>query len=186
MNHIYHLPEFGENWFDYDDIYKTMVELFSSGSKFVEIGCWKGKSSAYLGVEIINSKKNITLDCIDTWKGSDEHISYKHIKEETLYQLFIQNISPLLSVINPIKMDSVSASKNYEDKSIDFVFIDGAHDYKSVKADIDAWFPKVKIGGVIGGHDYKNGWVGVDRAVDEFFVDKKFLVSRSSWVYKNY
>ena len=57
-----------------------MVEKFSSGSKFVEVGSWKGKSAAYMAVEIINSKKKITLDCIDTWEGSNEHKNNYFVK----------------------------------------------------------------------------------------------------------
>ncbi len=184
MNHIYKLPQFGEHWFSYKKFYKSMVEKFPSGSKFVEVGSWKGKSSAYLAVEIINSKKDITLDCVDTWKGSAEHKTDKYVKSNSLYELFIENTSSLSSVINPIRLDSVSASKKHEDNSIDFVFIDASHEYDYVKKDIEAWFPKVKIGGVIAGHDYKNGWIGVDKAVDEFFINKKFVVSQSCWIYE--
>lgn len=183
MNHIYTLPEFGESWFTYPVLYKSMVEKFSSGSKFVEIGSWKGKSAAYLAVEIINSKKNISLDCIDTWKGSPEHNAYKNIIPDDLYKLFIKNVSSLLSVINPIKMDSISASKKYEDNSIDFVFIDANHSYDYVKKDIEAWFPKVKTGGVISGHDYHENWPEVIKAVDEFFLGKNVLFSEKCWIY---
>jgi len=184
MNHIYQLPQFGEDWFNYRDFYKSMVEKFPSGSKFIEIGSWKGKSSAYLAVEIIKSGKNITLDCIDTWEGSSEHINDLYVKSNSLYELFIKNTSSLSSVINPIKMNSIFASKNYEDRTIDFIFIDGSHDYESVKADINAWLPKVKIGGIISGHDY-GSWKTVTKAVDEFFVDKKILIDKDCWIYEN-
>ena len=183
MNHIYTLPEFGENWFSYPNLYKSMVEKFSSGSKFVEVGSWKGKSAAYMAVEIINSKKKITLDCIDTWKGSSEHVNYEDIKLNNLYELFIKNTSSLSSVINPIMMDSISASKKYEDNSIDFVFIDANHSYDYVKKDIEAWFPKVKNGGVISGHDYHKNWPEVIKAVDEFFLGKNVLFSEKCWIY---
>ena len=118
MNHIYQLPQFGEDWFNYKIFYKSMVEKFPSGSKFIEIGSWKGKSSAYLAVEIINSKKNIKLDCIDTWQGSAEHKNDLYVKSNSLYELFIENTSSLSSVINPVRMDSISASKNTGLKSI--------------------------------------------------------------------
>lgn len=185
MNHIYQLPQFGEDWFNYKNFYKSMVEKFPSGSKFIEIGSWKGKSSAYLAVEIINSEKNIKLDCIDTWMGSNEnaHINDLYVKSDSLYELFIENTSSLSSVINPVRMDSISASKNYKDKTVDFIFIDGSHDYESVKADINAWLPKVKIGGIISGHDY-GSWKTVTKAVDEFFLDKKILIDKDCWIYE--
>lgn len=183
MNHIYQLPEFGENWFNYEILYSDMVKLFPSGSKFVEIGSWKGKSAAYLAVEIINSGKDISLDCVDTWMGSSEHIEDENVKTNSLYELFIKNTSSLSSVINPIRMDSVSASKKYQDNSIDFVFIDGSHDYKSVKLDISSWITKVKIGGIIAGHDY-DCWKNVRKAVDDFFVNKKFLTNGACWIHE--
>lgn len=184
MNHIYDLPEFGEDWFTYPNLYKSMVEKFSSGSKFVEVGSWKGKSAAYLAVEIINSKKDISLDCVDTWKGSFEHTNDFYVKSNSLYELFIKNTSSLSYVINPIRMDSISASKIYKDNSIDFVFIDASHEYDNVKEDISSWFPKVKFGGIIAGHDYKYGWKDVDKAVDEFFMNKIILSSEACWIHE--
>ena len=59
MEHIYNQLNFGEDWFTYPNLYSDMVKKFPSGSKFVEVGSWKGKSSSYITVEIINSNKNI-------------------------------------------------------------------------------------------------------------------------------
>ena len=50
-------------------------------------------------------------------------------------------------------MTSVEASKLYENESLDFVFIDACHEYSCVKEDIIAWYPKIKKGGVLAGHD---------------------------------
>jgi hypothetical protein len=55
---------------------------------------------------------------------------------------------------------------------LDFVYIDAAHNYKNAVADIDAWWPLVKPGGIIGGHDFHHTWPGVVRAVTEFSVKK--------------
>jgi predicted O-methyltransferase YrrM len=52
-------------------------------------------------------------------------------------------------------MESVSAAATYADGSLDFVFIDAAHDYQSVVDDIRAWGPKMKPGGTLAGHDYQ-------------------------------
>ena len=48
----------------------------------------------------------------------------------------------------------MDAVKDFDDESLDFVYIDGNHLYPAVKKDIDLWWPKVKAGGVMGGHDY--------------------------------
>lgn len=57
---------------------------------------------------------------------------------------------------------------------LDFVYIDGNHDYEYVKEDINIWYSKVKEGGIIGGNDFDAGHFGVVRAVLEF-VEKNNL-----------
>ena len=67
---------------------------------------------------------------------------------------------------------SVEMAKNYDDNSIDMVFIDADHSYESVKADLHAWYPKVKKGGIFSGHDYSEYMhKGLVIAVDEFCTD---------------
>lgn len=68
-----------------------------------------------------------------------------------------------------IVKSSCDASLNFEKESLDFVYIDGNHDYDSVKLDLEKYYPLVKISGVIGGHDYTPlNKENVVRAVDEF------------------
>jgi hypothetical protein len=65
------------------------------------------------------------------------------------------------------------------------VFIDASHEYEFVKSDIIAWFPKVKLNGFIGGHDYtprEPPTNGVDRAVKEVFGDE-YSVFHVSWLH---
>ena len=186
MNHIYEGPMFGENWFTFPNLYSRFVTELSDGAKIVEVGCWKGKSVAYLGVEVINSGKKISIDAVDTWLGSqneDPHLQDVYVRTNTLYSLFLTNISPIKSVVNPIRMPSIDASKLYADESIDVVFIDAEHTYHAVKADISAWLPKVKRGGYLAGHDYLWGeGQPVKRAVDELINPVEF--TEGCWVYK--
>ena len=86
-----------------------------------------------------------------------------------------------LGVVKLIKGHSQDAVKNYEDESIDFCFIDGSHEYEDVKADILAYLPKVKKGGILSGHDYDSIWAGVIQAVDEILVNVE--VVDGSWIY---
>ena len=51
---------------------------------------------------------------------------------------------------------SVSAAKQFTDRSLDFVYIDADHSYESCLADINAWHPKIRVGGILSGHDYHN------------------------------
>ena len=173
MEHFYGKLQ-QKSFFNYQKVYDRMIKEFDN-AKFVEIGVWRGQSVCYAAVEIINKSKNITIDAVDTWEGSpEEELGQKDGTEltGTLYETFLKNIEPVKHIINPVRMDSVLASSKYEDGSLDFVFIDGSHLYDAVKADIEAWLPKVKVGGYLGGHDYGNHHEplnGVKQAVDERF-----------------
>ena len=166
--HIYQEEGFGEDWFSYPNLYKNMVDRSQSGSKFVEVGSWKGKSSAFMAVEIANSNKNIEFYCVDNWRGSIEH---KNIEEANLYKTFVDNMKPLENYYKIIKKNSIDAAAQFEDNSLDFVFIDASHEYEDVKKDINAWLPKVKKNGILAGHDYYvdeyDYFPGVKKAVNE-------------------
>jgi predicted O-methyltransferase YrrM len=181
MEHFY---EKIEGWFDFESLYNQIVSEANNNSHFVEIGTWLGRSASYMAVEIINSKKEIKFDCIDTWNGSEEHKNIDFVKNNTLYDEFIKNIEPVKGIINPIRSLSTEASKFYEDNSLDFVFIDASHDYENVKQDINAWYPKVKQNKILSGHDYI--WSGVKQAVDEFISNNphelKIMCNDNTWV----
>lgn len=173
MEHFYEKTE-GENWFDYEDFYANIVKNANNKSHFVEIGTWKGKSACFMAVEIINSNKDIKFDCVDTWVvSSDTSWCVPHEINDDIFEIFKKNIEPVSSKINHIRSISWEAASLYDDNSLDFVFIDAAHDYLSVKKDIESWYDKVGQNGIISGHDYFNSPLGVKVAVDEFFLNKK-------------
>jgi predicted O-methyltransferase YrrM len=126
---------------------------------FVEIGTYRGRSAAYLGVEIHNLRKNIKVDTIDHYGESFDHSA----NSTGAYEIVIENLKPLAHIVNVIMMDSILAAKEYKDNSLDLVYIDASHDYESVKSEIEIWLPKVKKGGIISGDDF--GWLGVKEAV---------------------
>lgn len=185
MEHFYNSIH---GWFDFQDLYTKMVNEHLSGAHFIEVGAFYGKSAAYMAVEIANSQKKIQFDVVDTWRGSPEHQEngwdyQPEMVEDTAYETFKQNMKPAEGYYRPIKLPSVAAANMYSNNSLDFVFIDAAHEYESIKADIEAWYPKVKIGGYIGGHDYVPGKYGVYLAVDERF-DKDFQLYGVSWLHR--
>lgn len=169
MEHFYQNIQ---GWFGFPKVYKDMVDYFPTNSHFIEVGSWLGQSASYMGVEILNSGKNIRFDCVDTWGGSKEH---GPVDKEDLFYRFLNNIKPVRQVINPVIGESVKIAKQYQDLSLDFVFLDASHEYEDVLADLNAWYPKVRYGGVLAGHDYNDhSWPGVKKAVDEFYaVDRK-------------
>jgi hypothetical protein len=68
------------------------------------------------------------------------------------------------------EMTSDDAVTKFEDESLDFIFIDGLHEYGQVLTDCRNYWSKVKKGGIFAGHDYKV-IEGVGRAVDEFAAE---------------
>lgn len=180
--HIYHLEQFGESWFFNESLYSYMVETCNNNSVFVEVGSWKGKSSAYMAVEIANSEKNILFYCVDTWTGSKEHQSPEYNLEE-LFNVFSTNMQQLQYFYSPLRMYSCEASKLFKDESIDFIYIDASHEYEDVKDDINHWLPKLKTGGIIAGDDYGNpDFPGVHRAVFELLDG--YEVKRGTWIFR--
>jgi hypothetical protein len=169
-NHIYDQPQFGEHWFTYPNLYKDMVKKYSDGDTFVEVGAWKGKSTAYICVELANANKKIDFFVVDTWNGSAEHKANPEITN--LYDIFISNMKSLENFYHPMRMTSLEAAEKFADNSIDFIFIDASHEYQDVYNDLKAWYPKLKNGGIMAGHDYypkQPTWGGVHKAVNELF-----------------
>ena len=163
MEHYYQNVE---GWFEDGSLYNYAVQKYDN-AHFVEIGCWKGRSTSCMGVEIVNSKKNIKFDVVDTFGGSAEH---GDVDSEKLFNEFMKNTEPVRSAIYTVhKMTSLQAAELYSDNSLDFVFIDASHDYTNVLADIKAWYPKIKFGGTMSGDDYCSSWQGVVDAVNEYF-----------------
>ena len=83
------------------------------------------------------------------------------------------------------RQTSTEAAKRVPHHSLDFVYIDARHDYASVMEDLEAWFDKVRPGGIFAGHDYIDGMFpagefGVKSAVDKFFAQRGIAVFATS------
>ncbi len=182
MEHFYGQNQFGENWFSYLELYKNMVERFPSGSHFVEIGSWKGKSAVAMAVEIINSNKKISFDCIDPWYDLKPDGEYFETWCSNLYETFLENIKPVQDYITPMRMTSMQAVNLYQDNSLDFVFIDANHEYEYIYEDIEKWLPKVKVGGILSGHDIS--YEPVFQAVKDHGLEHQIKIDWECWIYE--
>lgn len=160
-------------WAAFGELYQAVVSKAKGGETFVEVGSWLGRSAALMSVEIENSGKAISFYCIDPWvDGGPDLRDTTYFKELTRspYDLFLENIAPVRHRISPIRMGSVEASFGFADKSVDFIMLDGDHNYDGIRADIDAWLPKMKPGAIMAGDDYL--WPGVLKASEETFGDR--------------
>ncbi|CAB4129125.1 Methyltransferase domain containing protein [uncultured Caudovirales phage] len=181
MEHFYQNIQ---GWFIYNEIYDIAVQTAQEGAHFVEVGSWRGCSTAYMAVNIVNSGKKIQFDAVDTWRGSlDEEVHQKDpsVINDTLYDEFLANMAPVKDVVNPVRMTSMEAVKLYEDNSLDFVLIDGSHAYEDVRDDITRWMDKLKPGAMIAGDDYE--WPGVKQAVNELLPGFTHFPQIGCWAY---
>lgn len=115
----------------------------------VEIGVERAIYSKSLCMRI----KDLHLTCVDPWqayKGYREHVSQE--KLDGFYEESKKRLAPYN--VDFIRDYSVNAAKQFQEGELDFVYIDGNHEFSHTVADIAAWTPKVRIGGIVAGHDY--------------------------------
>jgi len=183
MEHFYNKID---GFFNYPDVFVRAIKSIPNNSHIVEIGAYKGCSTAHLAVEVINSGKNIKMDVIDSWNGEDgttrpAWADYPKCTGD-IFEEFKTNLAPVWHIINPIQSFSHIAADLYADNSLDFVFVDACHYYEGVKKDLIKWLPKMKIGSIIAGHDYNPiSWPGVVRAVNESFTKDQIQLMGECW-----
>lgn len=121
-------------------------------TKGAEIGVADGRHSETLCV----NNPNLHLYAIDPWQNYEGYIDYTKGRLEQFYNQAVQRLLPYNVTI--IRKRSTEAVRDFADGELDFVYIDGAHDFKSVAEDVCDWAKKVRIGGVVYGHDYYWRW----------------------------
>jgi len=134
-----------------------------------EIGVREGHFSKYI-VENTNIEKWYS---IDPWENNPE-LPNAEVALESAKNMF----EPFGERIEMIKGYSPQAADLIEDNSLDFIYIDGMHTYDEVKADINAWWSKLKDGGILAGHDYHlEDWPGVYDSVNEFVEENNLKLN---------
>lgn len=116
----------------------------------VEIGVERGLYSEVL----CQSIPGLQLSSIDMWQTYPAY--REHVHQDKLDRFYAEaqtRLAPYNTQL--IKAFSVDASREFEDGSLDFVYIDAAHDFLNVTQDLYHWSRKVRVGGIIAGHDFK-------------------------------
>lgn len=169
------LSQNGRNMREGEVLYHLARKCSYSGV-IAEIGSWMGKSTLWLGKGAGHSQSRVYA--IDHHVGSEEH--QKGGVKVWTFDTFKENMvrAGLESRVTPVLQPSQKGAEEIKE-ALDLLFIDGAHDYASVKADFELYFPKVKVGGVIAFHDSFVGWPGVNRLVHtQVFRSKRFAKVR--------
>lgn len=143
----------------------------------VEVGVWKGKNASSL----LSRLSGLTLYMVDRWQAyTDEERGRDGISEQAKMRQdnfsvaereARKAVAPFGRRAVVLKMSSSEAVEQFDDASLDFVFLDGDHSYEGLKQDIELWLPKVKPGGYLCGHDYTPAGKrpGITKAVHELF-----------------
>ncbi len=131
----------------------------------VEIGSWKGKSTIWISYGS-KAGSNVKVHAIDPHTGSPEHSEMFGGKVWT-FEEFQRNIenAKVKDVVVPHVDFSTSVAKTFNEP-VEFIFIDGLHEYEGVSTDFEDWYPKVVEGGFIAFHD-STCWPGVLKLVSE-------------------
>ena len=156
----------------------SMEKLFALKKPFVviEVGCWLGASTRHMASML---PPGGVVYAVDHWLGSIENQqgqdSWFPILPK-LYDQFLSNVihAQLTDKIIPIRKGSLEASEYLEGTYADVVYIDASHDYESVYADLNAWYPFVNGHGTLCGDDWPHP--PVQQAVYQFAQEKGLKV----------
>jgi len=174
------------NWFP--DSHRSFVlkqlslQFELNVKNFVEVGVFHGINTLFL--KDLFPETHFYL--IDPWEINSDYIKDEAVPVTTDANKMNNAYSFIVSQYekNPnftiLKTKSVEGAKLVPD-DLDIVFIDGNHSYDSVKEDIITWLPKVRKNGILAGHDYKDNFPGVKKAVDEIFDKNVILRGDNTW-----
>jgi hypothetical protein len=152
-----------------NDWLKQIKDQLGNVERAVEVGVWRGDYSRFI-IEHLQPKCFWGVDPYEIYNDFPDPDDFA--SPDSLEQLYHATLKRYDGWdANLIRSTSVDAAEQFEDNSIDFVYLDGDHVYAAVRADIAAWWPKIKPGGILSGHDYCNvnpaKHFGIIPAVDE-------------------
>lgn len=147
------------------------------------VGAEIGTAAGDYAETLCKANPNLKLYCVDKWQPYHGYTDHTHKTtldgffeqtKERLADYLWRQISPIIppadgslpiasypdrdgeqrALVHLVRAWSLDAAKCFKDTSLDFVYIDANHRYEYVVADIAAWLPKIRSGGIISGHDY--------------------------------
>lgn len=176
------LPVDSHNFLSEVDVFRDLIQIIQP-KIIIEVGSWKGHSA----IKTAETLHNLNLYssrvlCVDTWLGSLEHWQNENWRKElylehgypTLYQRFLNNVihSGLAKYIIPFPMIAEMAATFFQQRQIkaDLIYIDAAHDYKSVTNDLHNFYALLNPDGIVFGDNFPYPPTG--DAVRDFAIDK--------------
>ena len=167
-------------FFGFTDMLKELKNLKGNNSTMIEIGSYMGESTMLFASSNIFNK----IYTIDPHDGIEEFNERENITWGEVINEYELN-TRYFDNIELISDYSYNVVYRFDDNSIDFIYIDGRHDYESVKRDLKLYLPKLKLNVIIGGHDYsEKQWPDVYKAVNEVMGEPDKVFIDTSWISK--
>lgn len=169
--------------FNFEKVYARQVRSApdNNKSRFLEIGCYLGKSTIFMAECIRESGKDITLHVVDTFGGEGMSADMSSFQDTFMENIRKCDVEDLICV-HPGKSEQVVPT--FPDEHFDFIFIDGLHTYEAVSSDIKNSLRKLRSGGVLAGHDYQHE--PVRRAVHDCLGRSNIKLHRNTWIYNKH
>jgi predicted O-methyltransferase YrrM len=142
-----------------------------------EIGVCLAASTEHFMKNVPNIVKYFAIDSYPAytdWNGAD----FNEERQSLMKQYALDVLQPYKDKIEFVYEDSIAFSQSVEDESLDFIFIDGDHSYEGFLKDLQAYFSKVKIGGIVSGDDVSI--VAIRDGLQEFFKDKNVEIKTNN------
>lgn len=173
-----------DDFFNYRDFYRY-VSTIQHYRVFVEIGVYTGASCAFLANLLVERRIPFELYAVDLWERVNAETDYDRLIDNSIWEQFQARLQreSLLPHVRILQKESALAASLFADESVHFAFIDANHTKEHTKADITAWLPKIKPGGMLSGHDYGEP-CGVKAAVDELLGGQVSLMG-TCWYWHN-
>ena len=161
-----------------EGLYPLITQFYKPEFKIVEVGSLEGISTL-LFAGCVNTVYSV--DCYDYKVPETGRIPEHDQMFVEAERMFISRTKNVKNIIK-IRKTSVEAAKDFEDGSLDAVYIDAEHDEESVREDIRTWRPKIKRGGILSGHDYVLPHIGKILIEEEGFEPSRITTSPdTSW-----
>ena len=189
-----------------DKSFYQRIVADTSARLIIEVGVWRGLSLVHLASSLKERTGGGAVIAVDTWLGAPEFwnrrhtngvkdferdLKWKHGYPQVYYE-FLSNVvmRRLEDVVIPLPVPSLIAAQLLLEKDIlaDVIHIDAAHEYESVRGDIQVWFPLLAADGILLGDDFNQHWPGVVQAACEFASEisvKLYCSGKKWWIKKN-
>jgi hypothetical protein len=136
-----------------------------------EIGVYHGDYSE----QLCRGIPGLQLTCVDSWvtrQGQNPHFKGGQPFPPDLPEAYAHTRERLAPyAVTYLRMWSADAARYVPNASLDFVYLDATHWFENVVADLALWVPKVRVGGIVAGHDYE----------DRFYADNRVSVAVQGW-----